>query len=94
MDDSANVVPLETTDIQNRLAYEEVPVEILDHQIRILRNKEVSLVKVLWQNQSVEDNTWEAEVDLRAKTPHLFSTSSTQFKVTSFPRFPLFHSLF
>lgn len=39
---------------------EKVPVEVLDRQIRRLRNKEVALVKVLWRNQSIEQVTWEA----------------------------------
>ncbi|PHT25394.1 hypothetical protein CQW23_34976 [Capsicum baccatum] len=48
MNDSNIVVPLEDKNIKNSLSYEEVPVEILDHQIHRLRNKEVPLVKVLW----------------------------------------------
>ncbi|KAF3614249.1 putative U4/U6 small nuclear ribonucleoprotein Prp3-like [Capsicum annuum] len=58
------------------LSYEEIPVEILNHQVRRLRNKEVSLVKVLWRNQSVEGATWEAEADMQTKYPHLFSLNS------------------
>ena len=76
MDDSSIVVPTESIDILNSLSYEEVPVEILDHQIRRLRNKEVPLVKVLWRNQSVEGATWEEKVDMRTKYPHLLSTNS------------------
>lgn len=48
--DLAVVVPLESLDIQNGLSYKELPVEILDRQIRRLRNQEVPLVKVLWLN--------------------------------------------
>ncbi|KAF3646009.1 putative zinc finger protein VAR3, chloroplastic-like [Capsicum annuum] len=40
MDDSAITVPLESTDIQNSLSYEELPIEILNFQIRRLRNKQ------------------------------------------------------
>ncbi|PHT93335.1 hypothetical protein T459_01217 [Capsicum annuum] len=73
MDDSAVVVPLESTDIQNSLSYEELPIEILDHQTRRLRNKEVPLVKVLRRNQTAEVATWEVEADmsLRAKLEKL-----------------------
>ncbi|KAF3625198.1 Two-component response regulator ARR22 [Capsicum annuum] len=56
--------PLESSDIQNSLSFDKIPVEILDFQIRRLRNKEVPLVKVLWRNQSVEGVTWEAETDM------------------------------
>ncbi|CAN4076706.1 unnamed protein product [Withania somnifera] len=43
------------------LAYEEVPVVILDRQVKKLRNKEVASVKVLWRNQQVEEVTWEVK---------------------------------
>ena len=63
--DSTIVVPLESSDIQNSLSFDEIPIEILDFQISRLRNKEVPLVKVLWRNQSVEGGaTWEVEVDI------------------------------
>ncbi|CAN4123907.1 unnamed protein product [Withania somnifera] len=41
--------------------YEEVPVAILDRQVKKLRNKEVVSVKVLWRNQQVEEVTWEVK---------------------------------
>ena len=46
--------------VNENLSYEEVPVEILDHQVKRLRNKEFSTVKVLWRNHLVEGETWEA----------------------------------
>jgi len=59
MDNSTILDPLENAGIQNSLLYKELLVEILNHQIGRLRNKEVPLVKVVWQNQSVEGSTWE-----------------------------------
>ncbi|WMV54289.1 hypothetical protein MTR67_047674 [Solanum verrucosum] len=44
--DPASVVPLESVDVKDSLSYEDVPVEILDRQVRRLRNKEVASVKV------------------------------------------------
>ena len=55
------VVPLEILEVKDRLYYEDVPIEILDHQVRSLRNKEVASVKDLWRSQSVEGDTWEAQ---------------------------------
>ncbi|CAN4115826.1 unnamed protein product [Withania somnifera] len=43
------------------LSFEEVPVAILDRQVKKLRNKEVASVKVLWRNQQVEEVTWEVK---------------------------------
>ncbi|WMV37241.1 hypothetical protein MTR67_030626 [Solanum verrucosum] len=75
--DPASVVPLDTMTIKDSLYYEDVPVEILDRQIRRLRNKEVASVKVWWKSQSVEGATWEAEAAMKAKYPHLFPYDST-----------------
>ena len=75
--DPASVVPLESVGVKDSLSYEDVPVEILDRQVRRLRNKEVSSVKVLWSSQSVEGATWEAEASMKAKYPCIFPSDST-----------------
>ncbi|XP_070029609.1 uncharacterized protein [Nicotiana sylvestris] len=49
--DMSTIVPVETMKVNEELSYEEVPVAILDRQVRKLRNKEIASVKVLWQNQ-------------------------------------------
>ena len=50
--DPAFVVPLESVAVKDSLSYEDVPVEILERQVRRLRNKEVTSIKVLWRSQS------------------------------------------
>ena len=47
--DPASIVTLESVAVKDSLLYEDVPVEILDLQVRRLRIKEVTLVKVLWR---------------------------------------------
>ncbi|WMV29991.1 hypothetical protein MTR67_023376 [Solanum verrucosum] len=78
--DLAPVVPLEIVAVKDSLSYEDVPVEILDRQVKRLRNKEVASVKVLWMSQSVEGATWEAEAEaeaaMKSKYPHLFPSDS------------------
>ena len=73
----ASIVPLESMAVKDNLSYEDVLVEILDRQIRRLRNKEVVSVKVLWRSQSIEGATWEAEAAVKAKYPHIFPSDST-----------------
>ncbi|TMW99528.1 hypothetical protein EJD97_002395 [Solanum chilense] len=63
--------------VKDSLSYEDVPVEILDRQVRRLRNKEVVSIKVLWRSQSVEGATSEAEAAMKAKYPHPFISDST-----------------
>jgi hypothetical protein len=39
------------------LTMEVQPVQIMDRSIKELRNKKVSLVKVLWRNSRIEEET-------------------------------------
>ncbi|WMV33871.1 hypothetical protein MTR67_027256 [Solanum verrucosum] len=50
MGDHSLIIPTENIGIKDNLYYEEIPVEILDRQVRKLRTKEVASVKVLWRN--------------------------------------------
>ncbi|WMV37910.1 hypothetical protein MTR67_031295 [Solanum verrucosum] len=74
--DPASLVPLKTVAVKDSLSFEDVPVEILDRQVRRLRNKEVDSVKVLWWSHSVEGATSEAEAAMKSKYPHLFPFDS------------------
>ncbi|WMV38086.1 hypothetical protein MTR67_031471, partial [Solanum verrucosum] len=61
--------------VNESLSYEEVLVEILDRQVKRLRNKEITSVKVLWRNHLVEGATWEAEIDMKSRYPHLLPST-------------------
>ena len=47
MGDPSLIIPTENIGIKDNLSYKEIPVQILDRQVRKLRTKEVALVKVL-----------------------------------------------
>ncbi|WMV58333.1 hypothetical protein MTR67_051718 [Solanum verrucosum] len=62
--DPTSIVSLEGLGVKESLSYDEIPVEILDRQVKKLRNKEIASVKVLCKNQLVEGATWKAETDI------------------------------
>ena len=70
---------LETPEIELRddLSYEEQPVQILGREEKELRNKTISLVKVLWRNHLIEEATWERKDQMRSQYPHLFHDAGT-----------------
>ncbi|KAL0561248.1 hypothetical protein IC582_001670 [Cucumis melo] len=70
--DQTHVVDFEPLQISENLSYEEKPVEVLAREVKKLRSREISLVKVLWQNHGVDEATWEREEDMRAQYPELF----------------------
>ncbi|XP_069149483.1 uncharacterized protein [Solanum lycopersicum] len=69
-----SILPLEDLGVDEDLSYVEVPAEILDIQVKRLRNKEIATVKVLRGNHLVEGAMWEADADMRSRCPHLFSS--------------------
>ncbi|XP_070010746.1 uncharacterized protein [Nicotiana sylvestris] len=70
--DTTQVVPINDVQITEELKYDEIPVAILDQQIRKLRNKEIVSLKVLWISKKVEEMPWEEEEEMKPKYPHLF----------------------
>ena len=71
--DLVSILRIEGLGVDENLSYEEVPVVILDRQVKKLRNKEVSSIKVLWRNHLVVSATWEAQADMKSRYPHLFT---------------------
>ena len=59
--DPSHVLTKQPLEIQENLTYEEEPVQILDRRKQVLRNKTISLVKVLWRRHTVEEATWKPE---------------------------------
>ena len=64
--------------MRDDLNYEEELVEIIAREEKVLRNKVIPLVKVLWRNHSKEEATWEREEDIRAQYPYLFPHQGIQ----------------
>ncbi|XP_052877273.1 uncharacterized protein LOC128283894 [Gossypium arboreum] len=68
----SHIVSVEGIEVRPNLTIEEESVQILDCDIKVLRNKSVPLVKVLWHNHSSEEATWEPEEEMQQQYPHLF----------------------
>ena len=60
--------------MQPDFTFDEKPKAILDREVKQLRNKQVPLIKVLWQHQGMEKATWEPESTMRAQYPQLFDS--------------------
>ncbi|XP_070665171.1 uncharacterized protein [Malus domestica] len=68
----SHVIPPQPLEINPDLTYDEEPVTILDLKDKVLRNKTVRLVKVLWRNHSVKEATWETKENMKELYPRLF----------------------
>ena len=70
--DPSHMIPPQPLEINQDLTYDEKPVTILDWKEKVLRNKTVHLVKVLWRNHLVEEATWGTEERMKEMYPRLF----------------------
>ncbi|GJR52300.1 hypothetical protein Tco_1402821 [Tanacetum coccineum] len=50
------------------------PVEIVDRQVKRLKQSRIPIVKVRWNSQRGLEFTWEREDQIRKKYPHLFTS--------------------
>ena len=55
-------------------SYDEEPKAISTREVKLLQNKQVPLVKVLWQHHGREEATWEPEATMRTQYPQLFDS--------------------
>lgn len=67
--DPSHVIELQEIHQDGSLSCEEVPVALMDRQVKKLWTKNIPSVKVLWRHHSHEEITWEAEDEMRAKHP-------------------------
>ena len=77
--DSTHVVDWRKLIVDADGTFEEGPVRIMDNRDQVLRHNTVSLVKVLWQHQGVEEPSWECEDTMRTRYPFLFKDGGTRF---------------
>nr|GEY08950.1 DNA/RNA polymerases superfamily protein [Tanacetum cinerariifolium] len=68
-----HVVSYPLDQIREDLSLAEEPEKILDRQERVMRNKTIPFVKILWNNHPEREATWETEESMRASYLHFFS---------------------
>ena len=71
--DPTHVLKEQPVELKENLSYEEAPIAILAREQKMLRNKVIPLVKVLWRNHSQEEATWETEENMKRQYPYLFA---------------------
>nr|GFB96193.1 putative reverse transcriptase domain-containing protein [Tanacetum cinerariifolium] len=81
--DEPLAVPLDGLHFNDKLHFVEEPVEILDPEVKRLKQSRILLVKVRWNSKRGLEFTWEREDQFRKKYPHLFARTASTSSVTS-----------
>nr|GFB07504.1 putative reverse transcriptase domain-containing protein [Tanacetum cinerariifolium] len=66
------VIPLDEVQLDDKLHFIVEPVEIMDREVKRLKQSRIPIVKVRWNSRRRPEFTWEREDFFRRKYPQLF----------------------
>ncbi|GKG37683.1 hypothetical protein Tco_0456906, partial [Tanacetum coccineum] len=66
-------VPLDGLHFDDKLQFVEEPIEIVDHEVKRLKQSRILLVKVRWNSKRGPEFTWEREDQFKKKYTYLFT---------------------
>ncbi|GKB86990.1 putative reverse transcriptase domain-containing protein [Tanacetum coccineum] len=67
------VIPMKELWLDDKLNFVEEPVEIMDREVKQLKQSRIPIFKVRWNSKRGPKFTWEREDQIHGKYPHLFS---------------------
>ncbi|GKE78960.1 hypothetical protein Tco_1545080, partial [Tanacetum coccineum] len=75
--DEPLAILLDEIQIKDKLHFIEEPVEIMDREVKPLKQSRIPIVKVRWNSRRGPEFTWEHEDQMKKKYPHLFVNPSS-----------------
>nr|GEV95340.1 putative reverse transcriptase domain-containing protein [Tanacetum cinerariifolium] len=76
-------VPLDEIHIDDKLCFVEEPVEIIDREVKRLKQSRILIIKVRWNSRRGPEFTWEREDQFRKKYPQLFTKTAPSTNAAS-----------
>ncbi|GKA84583.1 hypothetical protein Tco_0806178 [Tanacetum coccineum] len=70
--DEPLAIPLDEIQIDDKLNFIEELVEIMNREVKRLKQSRISIVKIRWNSRRGPEFTWEREDQMKKKYPHLF----------------------
>ncbi|GKE02661.1 hypothetical protein Tco_1390644 [Tanacetum coccineum] len=83
LSDEPLAIPLDEIHIDDELNFIEEPVEIMDREVKRLKQSRIPIVKVRWNSRRGPKYTWEREDQMQKKYPHLFANPESASQATS-----------
>ncbi|GJY98699.1 putative reverse transcriptase domain-containing protein [Tanacetum coccineum] len=81
--DATLAIPLDEIQIDKKLHFIEEPVEIMDREVKRLKQSRILIVKVRWNSRRGPEFTWKREDQMQKKYPHLFANPEPSSNATS-----------
>ncbi|GJT37657.1 putative reverse transcriptase domain-containing protein [Tanacetum coccineum] len=79
-------IPLEEIQLDDKLHFIEEPVEIMDREVKQLKQSRIPIIKVHWNSRRGPEFTWEREYFFKRKYPHLFVSKHNANRRNRAPR--------
>nr|GEW07140.1 putative reverse transcriptase domain-containing protein [Tanacetum cinerariifolium] len=81
--DEPLAVLLDEIHIDDKLRFVKEPVEIMDHEVKRVKQSCIPIIKVRWNSRRGPDFTWEREDQFRKKYPQLFTKTAPSTNAAS-----------
>nr|GEY06008.1 putative reverse transcriptase domain-containing protein [Tanacetum cinerariifolium] len=83
LSDEPLAISLDEVHTDDKLCFIEEPVEVMDHEVKWLKQSCISIIKVRWNSRRGPEFTWEREDQFRKKYPQLFTTNAPSTNAAS-----------
>nr|GEY67447.1 hypothetical protein [Tanacetum cinerariifolium] len=83
MSDETFAIPLDEIQVDDNLHFIEELVEIMDREVKRLKQSCVLIVKIRWNFRRGSEFTWEREDQMQQKYPHIFANPEPSSNATS-----------
>ncbi|GJR21389.1 hypothetical protein Tco_0969916 [Tanacetum coccineum] len=81
--DEPLAVPLDGLHFDDKLHFVKDLVEIMDHEVKQLKQSRILIIKVRWNSRRGPEFTWEREDQFWKKYPHLFTKTAPSSSTVS-----------
>ncbi|GKE03804.1 hypothetical protein Tco_1395822, partial [Tanacetum coccineum] len=83
LSDDPLAISLDEMHIDDKLHFVEEPVEIMDHEVKRLKQCYIPIIKFRWNSRRGPEFTWEREDQFQKKYPHLFTKTAPSTSTSS-----------
>ncbi|GKD84074.1 putative reverse transcriptase domain-containing protein [Tanacetum coccineum] len=83
LSDEPLIIPLDEVHIDEKLNFIEESVEIMDREVKRLKQSRIPIVKVHWNSRIGPEYTWERKDQMQKKYPYLFANPERASQATS-----------
>nr|GEZ06464.1 transposon Ty3-G Gag-Pol polyprotein [Tanacetum cinerariifolium] len=75
LSDESLIISLDEVQLEDKLYFIEEPVEIMDREVKRLKQSRIPIVKIRWNSRRGPEYTWECEDEMKSKYHYLFTTN-------------------